>query len=62
MKLQTRVIDLYKEGLSFRDIGKQLGISHEKARQLWNSVPVSNPQLTGIDTSAKIGSKETEVS
>lgn len=56
--LQTRVIKLYKEGLTFREIGKQLGISHETARNMWNKVPVDNTVLTQIDTPATLDSTE----
>lgn len=60
--LQTRVIKLYKEGLTFREIGKQLGISHETARSMWLSTDVTDTGLTQIDIGGKIDSKETEVS
>lgn len=60
--LQTRVIKLYKEGLTFREIGKQLGISHETARSMWLSTDVTDTELTQIDIGDKMDSKETEVS
>lgn len=60
--LQTRVIKLYKEGLTFREIGKQLGISHETARSMWLSTDVTDTGLTQIDIGGKMDSKETEVS
>lgn len=56
--LQARVITLYKEGQTFREIGKQLGISHETARSMWLSTTVTNTSLTQIDTGSSIDSTE----
>lgn len=60
--LQTRVIKLYKEGLTFREIGKQLGISHETARSMWLSTDVTDTGLTQIDTPDTLDSTEATAS
>ena len=58
--LQKQISVLYKQGLSFRAIGKTLDISHETARQMWLSTQVSDIALTQIDNGSKIEIKESE--
>ena len=52
--LQVRVIDLYKQGLTFREVSKQLKISHETARQLWLSGTVDKVSLTQTDKASTL--------
>lgn len=56
--LRQQVIVLYKQGMTFREIGKALKISHETARTLWDTSTVdkvldTTGQGSSIDTDTK---------
>jgi len=38
--LRKKVVSLYKQDMTFRQVGKALAISHETARKLFNEVRV----------------------
>ena len=48
-KLQEQVCELYKAGLTFREVSKKLKISHEFARTLWKEAGVDSKSLTAVD-------------
>lgn len=48
-QLRKRVIELYQEGHTFRELARMLGISHETARQMWLSTQLGDVDLTQID-------------
>lgn len=43
--LQKKIVVLYKQGLSFRDIGETLKISHETARKLYLSLIIGEMEI-----------------
>lgn len=49
-KLRAEVIKQYKNGYSYREIGKLLNISHEWARRLHLSTGHLGKSLTGVDS------------
>jgi transposase len=52
--LKKRVIELYQAGHTFREVSKQLGISHETVRQMWLSTTIGDTALTQIDTPSSV--------
>lgn len=52
-KYLQEVIDLYRAGLTYREIGDKLDMSHETARQIHRSAPVD--KLTGQDLTGRVG-------
>ncbi len=52
-KLQEQVIELYKAGLTFREVSKKLKISHETARQMWLSTTIQDN--TGQELTKAVG-------